>query len=118
MISTEWPWIERDVLSITHQELQRVLPGRQLDPYLGLPAAEVKVITVVWDRLIERRQVGDVDQEVMVGGLGLLHARWGYAYVAGPHPEPELATFDHLAVRRPNDADPCVRRCWLARQHR
>ena len=41
----------RDVLSIAQQELQRVLPRRQLDPYLGLSATEVEVIAIVWDRL-------------------------------------------------------------------
>jgi len=50
-----------------------VLPGLQRDLGLGLAAAEVQMIKVARDRLIERRQLG-IDQQVMVAGIFAVRA--------------------------------------------
>lgn len=41
---------------------------RQRDLGLGLPAAEMDVVEIARDRLVERRQIG-VDQQMMVAGI-------------------------------------------------
>ena len=48
--------IVRHVVGIAHQQLQRVRPRRQLDQGLGLSRAEMQMVLVVRDRLVERRQ--------------------------------------------------------------
>ena len=55
----------RNMVLVSHEQLQRVLAVLERDLGLGLAAAEVKVIEVVRDRLVERGQLG-VDQQVMV----------------------------------------------------
>ena len=54
---------------VAKQQLNRVDPERQVDLRLGLPRAEVQVVEVARDRLVERRHRG-VDQEMMVAGIG------------------------------------------------
>ena len=46
-------------------------PGRQRELSFRLAAAEVQMVLVIRDRLVERRQIR-VDQEVVVAELGLL----------------------------------------------
>ena len=68
----------RHVVGIAHQQLQRVPSRRQVEPGLGLAEAEMQVLAVVRDLLVERRQVG-VDDQVMVAGVRLLHPGWRHA---------------------------------------
>ena len=55
----------RNMILVSHEQLKRVLAVLERNLGLGLAAAEVKVIEVIRDRLIERRQLG-VDQQVMM----------------------------------------------------
>ena len=57
----------RHVLVVAEQQLQGVRSLRQRQHHLGLSAAQMNVIVVGGDWLIERHHVG-VDQEVMVSG--------------------------------------------------
>ena len=56
------------MILVAEYELQRVLAGRKLDLRFGLPGAEVKVVEVVRDRLIEWRQ-RHIDEDVMMSGV-------------------------------------------------
>jgi hypothetical protein len=47
----------RDVVLITQQQLQRMLPRGQIEARLGLAKPEVKVVVIVRNRLIEWRKV-------------------------------------------------------------
>ena len=49
------------MIFVSHQQLERVLAMLERNLVLGLAAAEVKVIEVIGDRLVERGQLG-VDQ--------------------------------------------------------
>ena len=53
------------MVGVAQQQLQRVRSGRQREFDFRLPAAEVEVVLVVRNGLVERRQVR-VDQEVMM----------------------------------------------------
>ena len=77
------------------------VPGGSSMHRLGLAGAEVEVVAVVRDRLVQRRQVG-VDQQVVVAGIGLVHACRRHAHVAQPEPHLEALGY-HLAVVRPAD---------------
>jgi hypothetical protein len=58
----------RDVVLVSEQELKRMRAMLERDLSLALPSAEMKMIEVVWDRLIERRQFG-VNKQVMMTGI-------------------------------------------------
>ena len=62
-------------------ELQRVLAVLERDLGLGLAGAEMQVVEVARDRLVERRQVG-VDQQVMMAGVLAVRAGGRDAHVA------------------------------------
>ena len=47
---------------------------------LALPAAEMEMIEVIWDRLIERRQFG-VDKQMMMAGIFAIGASGREAHV-------------------------------------
>ena len=55
------------MILVSHEQLERVLAVLERNLGLGLAAAEVKVVEVIGDRLVERGQLG-VDQR---GGDGL-----------------------------------------------
>ena len=46
---------------VAHQQLQRMVAGLERDIRLGLAGAEVQMVEVGGNRLIERRQLG-IDQ--------------------------------------------------------
>src|ERR1700722_4769184 len=101
-------WLVWDVVLITQQHLQCMLAWRQIEARLGLAEPEVKVIAIVWDRLIERRKI-DINQRVVVTGVGLVDARGRDARTAESHSNPEGA-LDHLSIRRPDNVDLGIRR--------
>ena len=70
-----------NVILISQQKLERVFAGRQADLGFGLTNAEMKMVEVVRDRRIERRQLG-VDQQVMVSGIRPIDARRGQSHSA------------------------------------
>src|SRR5258708_7961074 len=47
----------RHVVRVAEQQLQRMRSWRQFDPCFGLPFAEMQVVFVVGDRLVQRWQV-------------------------------------------------------------
>ena len=55
----------RNVILVAEQQLERVLAVLEGDLGLGLAAAEVEMVEVVGDRLIERRQIG-IDQQMVM----------------------------------------------------
>ena len=58
---------------VREQKAQLVLAERQRDLRLGLAGTKMKVIKIVRDRLVERRQFG-VDEQVMMPGVRLIEA--------------------------------------------
>ena len=64
--------IERNVISIPKDQLKRMWSGRQLDPSFRLATSEVKVVFVVWDRLVNSKFFIDIDEQVMVARVGYL----------------------------------------------
>ena len=61
-------WMMRNVSVITQQELQSVLSCGQRNLRLGLSGAEMNVVEVGGDRLIDWRQ-RSVDEKVMMTGI-------------------------------------------------
>src|SRR5271156_5223408 len=67
--------IVRHVSGVREQKAQLVRAERQRDLGLGLAGTKMKVIKIVRDWLVERRQLG-VDEQVMVPGVRLVEASW------------------------------------------
>jgi len=65
---------------VAEQELQRVYSQWQRHSCFRLPGAEVQMIEVIRDRLVERGQLG-IDQEMVMAGIGLFDACWRYAHI-------------------------------------
>ena len=61
--------VVRDVVVIAEQKLKRVIARRQRQLDLGLALAEMQMVEVARDRLVERRQPG-IDQKMMMAGIG------------------------------------------------
>ena len=55
----------RNVVAVGKEELKRVLAWRQRESCLGLAAAEMQIVEIVGNGLVERRQLG-VNQQMMV----------------------------------------------------
>ncbi len=64
--------------SCHQQQLQGVVAGRQGNLCLRLPPAEMQMIEVVWNRLVQGRQLG-IDQEMVVTGVFPVGAGGGYS---------------------------------------
>ena len=94
--------IVRNVVPIRHQQLDGVPAGRQLQTHLRLSGAEMQVVLVGGNRLIEGRQ-RRIDDGVMVPGVGHGGPGRGDADAARTHAQPELAATDHLPIVRPED---------------
>ena len=62
------------MVRVAEQQLQRVRSGRQREFSFRLAPAEVQMVLVIGDRLVERRQIR-IDQEMMVTRVGSLGAR-------------------------------------------
>src|SRR4029077_11854862 len=79
-------WLRHDRGGVRHmalvaeQELQRVYSQWQRHSCFRLPGAEVQMIEVIRDRLVERGQLG-IDQEMVMAGIGLFDACWRYAHI-------------------------------------
>jgi hypothetical protein len=68
------------VVLVAHQQLQCVLAPPERNLGLGLPGAEMQMVEVVWDRPVERRQIG-IYQQVMMAGILAIRAGGGDAHV-------------------------------------
>mgnify|MGYP000869539984 CR=1 FL=1 len=85
---THHRWVVRDVDRYTQHQLQHMLPLRERTRHLGLAAAEMLVVAIRRQRIVQvlaRRSFG-VDQQVVVTSLGLLNPRRRTAHAR----EPEL----------------------------
>ncbi len=69
-----------DMRIVAQKQLKRVRAQLQLDRCLGLAGAEVQMIEVVRNRLVERRQ-WSVDQQMVMSGIGLVDAGGCHAHV-------------------------------------
>ena len=58
--------IEVEVLGVTEHQLQRVFAGWQFNTRFGLPGAEMKMLFVLWDRLVWVKWFVYVDQQMMM----------------------------------------------------
>ena len=63
----------RDVIFITKEEPERVLPERKRNRRFGLSRTEMQVIKIIGNRLVQRRE-RSVDHEMMMAGIGFLNA--------------------------------------------
>ena len=68
-----------DVPGVPEHQLQGVLPGRQFEAGLGLPAPEMAVLGIVGKREPERGKVR-VDEHVMMARIGLVDASRGHPH--------------------------------------
>src|SRR3954469_17444782 len=73
--------IVRDMALVSQNQLKRMLARGKRDLLLGLAIAEMNVVQVTWQRLIQRRRI-DIDQKVMMASIGLGDARGRNAHVA------------------------------------
>lgn len=73
----------RHVPLVSQQELERMLSGRQAHFSLSLAGTKMQVREVIWNRLIERGQLG-IDQQMMVSRVLSIGARRGYSHAAKP----------------------------------
>ena len=71
----------RDVILVAQQQLQGVLPGLQRHLGFGLAGAEVQMVEVARNRLVERRQIG-VDEQMMMARIFPIRARRRDTHVA------------------------------------
>ena len=62
---------------IAQHELQRVLPRCELELDFGLPAAEVPDVVVRRQRRVERWHLRDVDQQMVMTRVRIIHACGG-----------------------------------------
>ena len=97
--------IKGNMRPMAEHELQRVLTRRQRHNGFGLPAAEMDVLGVGGDRLLqflgrERR----VDDEMVMAGLGLLDASRRYPHAGQAKLDLEGAG-DGVAILRTDDVD-------------
>ncbi len=74
---------------VAHDELKRVLARRECDLRFGLRRAKVKVLEVVGNRLIQRRQ-RQIDDQMVVAGVRRLRAGRSHAHVAQAEGDLEL----------------------------
>jgi len=78
-----------DVVPVAQQELQGVLPRRQLDLGLRLPPTEMLMVGITRQRLIQRRQLVHIDQQIMVARV--LSIRSGRRHAHARQPETNAA---------------------------
>ena len=71
----------RNVSLIPQEKLEGVLSGGQVDLSLGLSGAEMQVIEIVWNWLIQWRKLG-IDQQMVVPGILPVGARRRHAHPA------------------------------------
>src|SRR5579883_2292315 len=94
--------IMRYVIGVAHQELERVLARRQVDIGFRLAIAEMKMVLVVGNGLVERRQFG-VDKQVMVPGIRFLDASRSNAEIPRAEPHLEVPPVQYFATVGPTD---------------
>ncbi len=106
----------RDVVRVAQQKLESVAPRREGDGRLGLASAEMQVVFIVGDRLVERRE-RRVDQEMVMSGIRLLDSGRGDAHLRQSEPNRERCR--HVsAILGGLDVDPGVRRGRMAARGR
>ncbi len=89
---------------IAHQKLQSMCSGGKFYTGFRLTSAEVQVIVVGWNILIERRK-RRVDDNVMMPCIRPFNARRRDTDATRPHPQPKLSALDDSPVTRPDDID-------------
>jgi hypothetical protein len=73
----------RNVPAVSQQELKRMLSGGQAYLSLCLAGSKVEVREVVWDWLIQRRQVG-IDQKMVMSGILTIGAGRRHSHTTKP----------------------------------
>jgi hypothetical protein len=96
------------VVGVAEQKLQLVPAERERHRRLGLAGAEVQVLEVVRDRLIERRQFG-IDDEMMVPGVGIGQPRRRDTHVDQSEMDRDVRR-NLVAVLHADEIHPRVRR--------
>src|SRR6201747_3273020 len=76
----------RNVHVVAHQQLQRVLARRQIERGLRLTRAEMQMLAIGGNLLIERLGQVRIDQQMMVAGIRILHPTRGDPHVTQPEP--------------------------------
>jgi len=77
------------VIRIRELELQRMSTGREIELDLGLSPAEMPHVLVRGQRKRLRRQLVEIDEQVMVTRVFLRDTRWRYTHAL------EAETDDH-----------------------
>ena len=97
-------WIVRNVVLVAEQELQGVRSRLKRNLRLGLAGAEVEVIEIVGNGLIERRQLR-VDEQVVMTRIVMLQAGGRNSHAAQAEADGHLGR-QLRAVREPDEMHP------------
>ena len=104
------------MIRISHQQLKRMLAGRQFQHRFGLTGTEMEMVLVVRYWLIKRGQ-RHVDQEMMVSGVRPVKAGRANTKIPGSEPDTKAGGVNDFAVVRPAHIDiggfGAGRRCGL-----
>ncbi len=104
--------VEREMIAVAQDQLQRVLSLRQVEERLGLAPTEVQMLFVVRDRLVGIDCFLRVDQQVMMTDVGEITAGGSNSHAAQTEATPECA-FHGGPILRIDDVKQGVLRCRL-----
>src|ERR1043165_3825531 len=100
----------RNVILVAEKQLESVLPGGELDLCLGLPGAEMKVVEVIGDGLIQWRK-RHINENMMMAGVFLVGACRRYAHPAQSEMDGRPRA-DRRAVFQVHEVNRGTRRRW------
>ena len=91
-----------------------MLPRGQVDFSLGLAGAKMQVVEVVWNRFIQRRQIG-IDYQMVVSRIRSIGPRRCYPHTTKPKMNSQLGRH-RIAILKVDEIDcgPRRRRCGAA----
>jgi len=104
------------VVRVAQYKLKRMWAGGQLDTGLGLASAEVKVLFIVRNFLIQVQRLVDVDQEMMMTRIWVFVSRVCDTHVPEPEPAPECPS-DPFTVTWPYNIQIGILRGGGPREH-
>jgi|SRR5712671_4543093 len=104
----------RNVPPISQYKLKGMLPGGQVHFSLSLAGAKMQVREVVWNRLIQWRQLG-INQQMVVSGILSIGARGRHSHTAKPKMNGRFGR-QRVAILDVNEINggACRRRCGTA----
>src|SRR3954470_20387540 len=99
--------IEYAVIGVAHHQLQRMPSRWQIELSLCLSGAEVQMGPVGWNRLARPEGYIDIDENMMVAGIGHARTGWCNTHVAQSESAPKRRLHP-VSVMWPDDVDLCI----------